>query len=60
MWIGLITTIAVGSVCALYVWQAYAKISEDAEEAPQSPRPMENSGWDSLLGLKTSEFDRME
>ena len=59
MWIGIITTTAVACVCALYVWEAYS-LSGNDDEVPQSPRPLENAGWDSLLGLKTSEFDRLE
>ena len=55
MLISLITTLAIVWVCALYVWEAY-DLSSESEEPPQQPRPVEHAGWDSLLGLKTSEF----
>ena len=57
MWINVVTVAAVGWVCALYVWEAYEWTTE-RNEPPQQPRPMENAGWDSILELKTSEFQR--
>ena len=59
MLIATITSIAIVCVCALYVWEAYDFTSK-REEPPEQPRPLENAGWDSLLGLKTSEFDRID
>lgn len=57
MWITTVTILAIVWVCTLYVWEAY-DFSRDSAEPPESPQPMEHAGWDSLLGLKTSEFDR--
>lgn len=57
MWITVVTAVAVTWVCALYVWEAY-DLTNERHDPPAKPRPMENAGWDSLLGLKTSEFER--
>lgn len=59
MWIGAITAVAIATVCTLYVWEAYDFWTE-SDEPPEQPRPVEHGDWDSLLGLKTSEFDRMD
>lgn len=59
MWTGTITTIAILCVCALYVWEVY-DFSTERGEPPEQPRPIERGDWDSLLGLTTSEFDRLE
>lgn len=57
MWISVVTFAAIGWICALYLWQAY-EFRNDRKRPPEQPRPMEHAGWDSLLGLKTSEFER--
>lgn len=57
MWITIVTAIAIACVCALYAWEAY-DLSSEPDEPTENPQPVEHAGWDSLLGLKTSEFDR--